>query len=433
MALKCYPLLPGGLIAIESVAIGMTSSHHVYKELLANFEVISLLMFMVAGIYFMQELLFTIFSKIFLKIRSKIAISLTFLLAAAFLSAFLDALTVIAVIISVSYAFYSIAELATNHQHVSGAELEEFKGFLRNILMHSGIGTALGGVATMVGEPQNLIIASKVNWDFITFIKHMMHVSLPCIATGIITCYLLEKLKLKQFGFGYNIPQSVVDALSIHLKREKEKRSELHTTELTIQGIVGVLLIAALSFHVAEVGLIGLAVIILVTSFSGVTSEHKIGQAFQEAMPFTALLAVFFTIVAVIVDQQLFAPIMKTAMSYSGSSQISFFFIANGILSAISDNVFVGSVYINEVKALYDQGLLSRHQLDELAIAINAGTNLPSIITPNGQAAFLFLLTSKVAPKLQLSYGRMVGLALPYAVTVTIVAYLATYYGYQPT
>jgi NhaB family Na+:H+ antiporter len=54
-----------------------------------------------------------------------------------------------------------------------------------------------------------------------------------------------------------------------------------------------------------------------------------------------------------------------------------------------------------------------------LTVAINTGTNLPSIATPNGQAAFLFLLTSSLAPLIQLSYGRMVKMALPYTLTVT--------------
>ena len=51
MALKCYPLLPGGLLAIEAVFIGMTSAEHVREEVAANLEVLLLLMFMVAGIY----------------------------------------------------------------------------------------------------------------------------------------------------------------------------------------------------------------------------------------------------------------------------------------------------------------------------------------------------------------------------------------------
>ena len=51
-------------------------------------------------------------------------------------------------------------------------------------------------------------------------------------------------------------------------------------------------------------------------------------------------------------------------------------------------------------------------------VAINTGTNLPSVATPNGQAAFLFLLTSSIAPLVRLSYGRMVWMALPYTLVM---------------
>ena len=55
MALKCYPLQPGGLIAIESVIMGLTDTKQIYYEVDANLKVILLLVFMVAGIYFMKE------------------------------------------------------------------------------------------------------------------------------------------------------------------------------------------------------------------------------------------------------------------------------------------------------------------------------------------------------------------------------------------
>ena len=64
MALKCYPLQPGGLLAIEAVALGMTSPESVYHEIIANNKVILLLVFMVAGIYFMQGLLLYVFTMI---------------------------------------------------------------------------------------------------------------------------------------------------------------------------------------------------------------------------------------------------------------------------------------------------------------------------------------------------------------------------------
>ena len=72
--------------------------------------------------------------------------------------------------------------------------------------------------------------------------------------------------------------------------------------------------------------------------------------------------------------------------------------VSTVLLSAISDNVFVATVYINEAKNALTAGAIAPHQFELLAVAINTGTNLPSVATPNGQAAFLFLLTSSLAP-----------------------------------
>jgi len=98
----------GGLLAIEAIALGMARPATVYQETLANFPVILLLIFMVAGIYFMKEMLSYAFTKVLLKVRSKLILSLVFVFMGAFLSAFLDALTVTAVIITVAYGFYDV-------------------------------------------------------------------------------------------------------------------------------------------------------------------------------------------------------------------------------------------------------------------------------------------------------------------------------------
>ena len=94
MALKCYPLQPGGLLALEAIILGLASPENVYLETVANFQVILLLMFMVAGIYFMRDMLLYTFTKILLSVRSKTTLSFLFCFSGAVLSAFLDALTV---------------------------------------------------------------------------------------------------------------------------------------------------------------------------------------------------------------------------------------------------------------------------------------------------------------------------------------------------
>ena len=156
----------------------------------------------------------------------------------------------------------------------------------------------------------------------------------------------------------------------------------------------------------------------------GITDEHHLGHAFTEALPFTGLIVVFFVIVAMIHDQHLFKPIIDSVLAMDIEKQPAMFYLANGALSAISDNVFVATVYINEVKAAFEAGNISREHFEKLAVAINTGTNLPSVATPNGQAAFLFLLTSTLAPLINLSYMKMVKMALPYTIVLTLVGLL---------
>ena len=101
------------------------------------------------------------------------------------------------------------------------------------------------------------------------------------------------------------------------------------------------------------------------------------------------------------------------------------FYIANGVLSAISDNVFVATVYIGEVEKAFETRESSR------------GTNSiswrwPSIPVPTYRASppptdkplSCFLLTSSLAPLIRLSYGRMVIMALPYTFTMGITGWI---------
>ena len=438
MALKCYPLQPGGLLAIEAVIIGMTSPTAVYNETISNFEVILLLMFMVAGIYFMRELLLFTFTRILLSIKSKALLSFLFCFTAAFLSAFLDALTVTAVLITVAVGFYSVFHKVASgkkfydeHDHSGDndiqefrrEELDQFRSFLRSLIMHGAVGTALGGVCTLVGEPQNLLIAERAGWEFMEFFYRMAPVTMPVLVCGLATSVLLEKLKW--FGYGDNLSDSVRKVLTEFDAEEDSNRDSKLNAKLITQALIGLVLVFSLAFHVAAVGLVGLMIIVLLTAFNGITEEHRIGHAFEEALPFTALLVVFFAIVAVIHDQHLFSPVIGMVLAMDIEIQPLMFFIANGVLSMISDNVFVATVYINEVADALEQGTISREHFDVLAIAINTGTNLPSVATPNGQAAFLFLLTSALAPLIRLSYGTMLYMALPYTFVLSIVGMIA--------
>ncbi|EHQ87649.1 sodium/proton antiporter NhaB [Desulfosporosinus youngiae] len=441
MALKCYPLPAGGLLAIEAVVIGLTNPHSIYHEVELNLPVILLLMFMVAGIYFMKEGLVYLFTKILTKVRSKVALAFLFSILGAVLSAFLDALTVTAVIIAVAYGFYNIFHKFAssekvyetydiNHDHIVDdiyqEDLNQFRGFLRNLMMHGAVGTALGGATTLVGEPQNLLIGSIMKWDFVDFFLNSAPVSIPVLIAGLLTAITLEVTKF--WGYGYQLPDSVRKVMEDDTKAKDAALDTRGRIRLIIMAVCGVLLIFSLALHLAEVGIIGLMIIILLTSFNGVIEEGRIGHAFEEAMPFTALLIVFFSIVAVIHDQHLFTPIVHWVLQLEGQDQLVAFFAANGVLSAISDNVFVATVYMTETQKAFEAGGIALEHYNKMAVAINMGTNIPSVATPNGQAAFLFLLTSALAPLIRLSYLEMVKLALPYTIVMSLTGVLATMY-----
>ncbi|MFT7032528.1 MAG: NhaB family Na+:H+ antiporter [Cyclobacteriaceae bacterium] len=438
MALRCYPLQSGGLLAIQALLLGLTTPETAYIEVTQNFEVILLLVFMVAGIYFMKPLLMFIFSKVFTKIKSKLLLSLLFVSISAILSAFLDALTVMAVLISVSVGFYGVYHKIhsgledynendiLDKDELSGETLIQFRSFLRSLIMHGAVGTALGGVCTIVGEPQNLLIGERMGWDFTEFFLRMAPITIPVFFCGLLTTVVLELTGW--FDFGAKLPDGARKIINGYTDEEDAQRKQKEKYALWVQGVAAILLIISLALHIAPVGFIGLGLIIFQTAFIGITDEHALGHAFEEALPFTGLLVIFFVIVAMIHDQHLFSPIIEWALQQNLEDQPRLFYAANGFLSTISDNVFVATVYIGEIEKAFLNGEIDRAHFEKLAIAINTGTNLPSIATPNGQAAFLFLLTSSIAPLIGLSYGKMVKMAFPYTIVLGLAGLLGVTY-----
>ena len=152
MALECYPLQPGGLLAIEACFMGMCTMDGVKHEIFNNLEVLLLLMFMLGGIHFVRDFLLFIFSKILVKVRNHVMIAFLFCFVGGFLAAFVDALTVLAVIIAVCMGLYRVyhsficgdaatSRLSDDHfvPDEYKQDLEKFRAFLRSILMHAAV------------------------------------------------------------------------------------------------------------------------------------------------------------------------------------------------------------------------------------------------------------------------------------------------------
>lgn len=435
MALKCFPLQPGGLLAIQALALGLTSTASVYQEVEHGLPVILLVIFMVAGVHFLRDMLFRIINHILLGIRSRLLLNFVTITVVSVLSAFLDALTILAVLVAVSTGFYEVYNRAVSRlgyqnddplDDLNRADLDQFRAMLRSLLMHGAIGTAIGGVCTLVGEPENIVIGNEAGWSFMTFMAKVAPATLPTLIVGFLTCLAVEKLRW--FGYGAELPARVRHILEEEDRALKASTSRRDRVLLMAQAVVAVLMVLALALHIAEIGLIGLGVIILVSAIAGITDEHKLAEAFAPGLPFASLLVIFYVLVAMIETQHMFAPVINWVLSLEGRDQVMMVFLTNGFLSAISDNVFVATIYMDQLKTAFDQGLTSRELFDAQSVAVVMGTGIPSMSTPNGQAAFLFLLMSEIAPKIRLGYGRMVWMALPYFLTCTLAAGAAMYW-----
>jgi NhaB family Na+:H+ antiporter len=434
MALKCFPLQPGGLLAFQAILLGLTDTHAVYKEVEHGLPVLLLVIFMVAGVHFLRGMLYRMISHLLLGIHSRITLNMATIMAVSVASAFLDALTILAVLVAVSVGFYEVYHRAVStHSYLDDPEmtdahvhehhrrdLEQFRAVLRSLLMHGAIGTAIGGVCTLVGEPENIVIGNEAGWSFVEFFVKVAPSTIPTLLAGFAVCWVIERLRW--FGYGAELPDSVRRILMDEDRRLRDRHTPRDRMMLAVQGLVAVLMVLALAFHVAEIGLIGLAVIILVSTIGGVTDEHHIAEAFMPGLPFASLLVVFYVLVAMIGSLHMFDAVIAWALTLEPRMQVLMIFATNGALSAISDNVFVAAIYMKELKAVFDAGLTSRELFDAQSVAVVMGTGIPSMSTPNGQAAFLYLLTSPIAPLIRLGYGRMLWMALPYALVTTVVA-----------
>lgn len=431
LALRAYPIPAGGFLALQAAIIGLAKPETIYAEIVANLPTLLLLIFMVAGIYYLKDVLSLIFTSLFLKFRKKWQVSLLFCMVTASLSSFLDALTVLAVLIAVIFSFYAIYHRAGNAyastpKEQADKELDEFRGFLRNLIMHAAVGTALGGTLTLVGEPQNMMIGTKMGWNFFEFFKHCGIVAVPVAMGGFILCPLLEIFRVP--GFGYQLSDKIRQLIVNDHERKAQKLTSQNMYQYVVQGIVAVLLIVALGFHVAEVGIVGIAVIVILSTFTGMTHEHDFAEPFNNAMPFATLIVIFFAILAVVHDQHLITPVIQLVLSFEGQTQLIILYIVNGLLSMVSDSVFVASIFLSEMDTAYKAGKFSMDWYQNIAVVINMGTNIPSLGTPNGTAGFLFLLTSALAPVIQLSYFRMLMLMIPYFLVLSSIGGFMVYF-----
>ena len=129
------------------------------------------------------------------------------------------------------------------------ADLEQFRAFLRSLLMHGAVGTALGGCAHS-SVSRRTFIATVADWDFVEFFLLMAPITMPVLVAGLLTCLILEQTGI--FGYGAQLPPKVRTVLEEFQAQENAKATPVSNARLVIQALVAIVLVVGLALHLAR-------------------------------------------------------------------------------------------------------------------------------------------------------------------------------------
>jgi Na+/H+ antiporter NhaD/arsenite permease-like protein len=229
----------------------------------------------------------------------------------------------------------------------------------------------IGGTATLIGDPPNLLIGSAAGFDFGTFVVNLGPVVVIIMAAFLATVILLYRRELTVEG---EVP---ADLLALD-EREVIADPRLLRVGLIVTGgtLIGLILAGPLGYQAATVALSGAVVLILVTR---VNLESIIREIDWVTLLFFAGL---FMLVEGLVHAGVVAAIGDLLFTATGGDEgiatIGLLWVS-GIASGIVDNIPYTATMIPVVGQLASDGLAVEPLWWALALGACLGGNLTLI------------------------------------------------------
>jgi Na+/H+ antiporter NhaD/arsenite permease-like protein len=135
-------------------------------------------------------------------------------------------------------------------------------------LITEALASNIGGTATLIGDPPNIMIASKAQLDFMAFVYHLTPVIIVCLIVYIITLYFI-------FGKRMSVREELRQRVMAMNENEAIKDPVLLKKSLMVLAItmIGFVLHGALHLEPATIALFGAGLLLLV---SGIKEPHHI-------------------------------------------------------------------------------------------------------------------------------------------------------------
>ena len=198
-------------------------------------------------------------------------------------------------------------------------------------LMAEALASNIGGAATLVGDPPNIIIASRADLTFTDFLVHMLPVVLVVLAAFLVLIRVMFRKSLAK-------PVTGVDALMALDEREaiKDPRLLLRSGIVLAAILIGFLLQRQTGISPSVVALVGAGIMILI-------SPARPGELVEDVEWETLLFFIgLFILVGALVEVGAFeqlAQFMADATDSQVVPTLMVVLIGSAVVSAIVDNI----------------------------------------------------------------------------------------------
>jgi Na+/H+ antiporter NhaD/arsenite permease-like protein len=270
----------------------------------------------------------------------------------------------------------------------------------------------IGGTATLIGDPPNLLIASAAGIDFTTFLVHLAPASLLILGGFLLLARVMfggEMHRQRAVLAAFDLDESMV------ITDRRRLRVSVAVMILTVAGFLGA---QVLGYEPATVALLGATVLFIVARED--PEEVFRGVDWSTLLFFVGLFIVVEGIVAVgIVDA--FAGWLFTATGGDTTTTAVVLIWASGLASGVIDNIPYTATLIPVVQDLSARGLDADPLWWSLALGADLGGNLTLI----GASANIVIASLAVKAGYELRFGTFLRYGIP---TVVLSLAIATAY-----
>ena len=278
----------------------------------------------------------------------------------------------------------------------------------------------IGGIATMVGDPTNVIIGSSLGLTFNQFLQNTAPIALAAIAVNGILLYLKNRNFLHKDAMRRHRQKPVLDLRSP--SDAVKDRGLLRVSLVSLILAVGFLIVHTfLGVSAALATLLPAFLILVYESSRSNEVQHVLSRIDWQIFFFFGGL---FILVAALGKTGVLSMLGNEMIQVSGGNvalSVTLVLWVTALISQIVDNVPLATVFIPVIGAMANT---SGVPIAPLAWALAVGTGIGGMATPLGTASNLVALNILNKPKQRLSFARFAKRSLPLTIIDLVIANL---------